>query len=277
MVGGQYSEPIMARTGVFSAWRRVFASPSALAGRPGRMPGQGWPSTCLVCRAWPRASVCEDCLNRFAAPVSRCARCATTLMGMGTLCGACALDAPPMRGTWAAVDYAYPWDGLINALKHHDALDVLPALAGLMLNQRHRSRSADEAEKSLSGAVLLPIPMTPRRLRARGHNPAWELARRLAPALGLRADAHLLIRVREGAPQQGQGRAARLANLSGAFGVAPGGEALLRGRDLILVDDVMTTGATLREAACTLLDAGAGSVQAWVLARTPLPSPRMRA
>lgn len=174
-----------------------------------------------------------------------------------------------MGHTWAAVDYSPPWSPLLNGLKHHGALDVAPALAGLMRLDRQRRRAAMGATAPPAGDLLVPVPLTPARLRERGHNQAWELARRLAPARDIAAEARLLVRVREAPAQQGLDRLARLQNLAGAFALAPGAAARLAGRDVLLVDDVMTTGATVREAARVLLAGGAASVQAWVLARTP--------
>jgi ComF family protein len=271
----------MDRAAVFTALRRVFGARVATApdasgdgagrcARPVVAVRDGrWPSTCLVCRAWPRAPLCDDCLQRHAMPRPRCPLCAIALAGHGPLCGDCSREAPAMSHTEAAVDYCFPWNGLLNALKHHEALDVAPALATLMLRQ-HLGSAQPAGARWPPHALLLPVPMTTTRLRARGHNPAWELARRLAPPLGLEARAQLLRRVREAPPQQGLDRRARLSNLAGAFAVDAARRASLAGRPVVLVDDVMTTGATLGEATRTLLDAGARSVQAWVLARTPL-------
>lgn len=241
---------------------------AAVAGPGDATPGD-WPSTCLVCRAWPRAPLCEDCVAVHAAAATRCPRCAIRVPGAGLLCGACARTPPPMCHSWAAVDYVHPWSGLLNGLKHHGALDVAPALAALMQRQRQGERASMGSAAPPVGDLVIPVPLTAARLRARGHNQAWELARRLASGSGLAADARLLRRVREAPAQQGLDRRARLENLAGAFALAPGAHARLSGRDVLLVDDVMTTGATLREAARVLLSGGAASVQGWVLARTP--------
>ena len=113
------------------------------------------------------------------------------------------------------------------------------------------------------------MPLAPQRLAQRGYNQAWELARRVAAALHLPARPDWLQRPLDTAPQAGLARAARQVNLRNAFMVEPRHRASLAGRRMALVDDVMTTGATLREAAATLLRSGAGAVDVWVLARTP--------
>ena len=113
------------------------------------------------------------------------------------------------------------------------------------------------------------MPLAPGRLRERGYNQAWELARRVARLRGIAARADVLSRPVETAHQADLPRAQRLANLRAAFTVEPRGRAALQGRHIALVDDVWTTGATVRECAAVLLRAGAASVDAWVLARTP--------
>jgi ComF family protein len=111
------------------------------------------------------------------------------------------------------------------------------------------------------------VPLAPARLAERGFNQAWELARRLrAPG---RATTAALLRVRDTPHQATLPRAQRQSNLRHAFMVDPAWQARLQGSDVALVDDVMTTGTTLAECAAVLRSAGARSVQAWVVARTP--------
>lgn len=159
----------------------------------------------------------------------------------------------------AALPYAYPWDGLIQRLKFQAEPGLAGVLAPLMLQ-------APGAQAMLAGADrLLPMPLGLRRLAQRGYNQAHELARRLDAR---RADPHLLLRTRDTAPQSGLGRAERLRNVEGAFAPDPARAHELRGRRVILVDDVMTTGASLQAAAAALRQAGVQAVGALVLART---------
>ena len=113
--------------------------------------------------------------------------------------------------------------------------------------------------------TVLPMPLWHERLAARGFNQALELARRLAPG---KTDPALLLRVRDTSPQLPLDRVARLANVRGAFAIDPLRAAIVRGRSLLLVDDVMTSGATLFSAAAVLRQAGAQRVSAVVIART---------
>lgn len=115
---------------------------------------------------------------------------------------------------------------------------------------------------------MLPVPLTAARLRARGFNQALEIARHVAPAGGARLEPRLAERSRETAPQMDLPLAERAQNVRGAFRCARA----LEGATVALVDDVMTTGATLHELAATLKRAGAVRVVNWVVARTPAPA-----
>jgi ComF family protein len=165
--------------------------------------------------------------------------------------------------TWVAVDYEPPWSGLIRRFKTPDGALLAPVLAGLMLD------SLPDREATSRPSRLVPVPLAPRRLAEHGHNPAWELARRLGQRLQIDARADWAERCRETPYQRGLDRAARQHNLDGAFIVTPAGQQALRGQCVAIVDDVMTTGATVAELARTLRRAGVAEVQVWVLARTP--------
>lgn len=221
------------------------------------------PSQCAVCHDWGTQRVCALCVARFAPVLPRCERCAIEVPAGTGLCGACLTDPPPFERTLAAVDYAHPWDGLITQFKFHSALDLGPALSQRLLDTFHRG--GDPAP-----ALFLPIPLSAERLRERGYNQAWELARRLARALNCRADPNLLLRVKDTPHQLALAPDQRAGNVRSAFAVEPRRRAELSGATVTLVDDVMTTGATASEAARALLQAGAARVHAWVVARTPL-------
>jgi ComF family protein len=218
-------------------------------------------SQCEVCRQWAQAAVCDDCISRFAAAVPRCSRCGLRLGLSAPACGECLRDAPPFEHTVCAADYAFPWDALIAAFKFHDRVELAAALAERLL-------AAVRASAAPLPQLVVPVPLAPARLAERGYNQAWELARRLAPALGATAQAHLLWRPADSAHQAELGRLARQQNLRSAFMVDPRRRGELLGRRVALVDDVMTTGATVREAAAALLRGGAAAVDVWVVART---------
>jgi len=227
-------------------------------------PLRSLPTQCALCRDWSRARLCEACMARFAQPRPRCERCAIAVPPGVAVCGACLREPPPFARAVAAVDYAPPWDELVRRFKFDAALDLADALAD-------RIAGAVRATDARAPDWLLPVPLADERLRERGYNQAWELARRVARALPCASDPHLLLRTRQTPHQLSLPPAQRAANVRGAFAVEPRRRQALRDRDVALLDDVMTTGATLSEAARSVLQAGAASVQVWVLARTPRP------
>jgi ComF family protein len=237
-------------------WARVDALGAALA-----LHG---PSVCAVCRGWGRGRVCGECLGRFAAAVPRCSRCALPLAAPTPVCGRCLGAPPPFDAALAAVDYRAPWDRLVTAFKFHDALDLARPFASAIA-------AAEGARGAPRPSLLLPVPLAPTRLRARGYNQAWEIARRLARALGIAAEPALLLRLRETVHQLALPPLARAGNVNGAFAVEPRRRGEITGRDVAVVDDVMTTGSTAAELARVLKQAGAKRVEVWVLARTPRP------
>ena len=220
------------------------------------------PSVCAVCHGWGTQRVCAECVQRFDPALPRCARCALQVPAGAAICGTCLVDPPPFAHSLAAVDYAHPWDGLITHFKFHGALDLAPALAQRLVDAFRRGGAARPA-------LLLPLPLSPARLRERGYNQAWELARRLGDSLRCPTDARLLLRVKDTPHQLALPPEQRAGNVRGAFALEPRRLDELRGRSVTLVDDVMTTGATAAEAARVLLHAGASEVAVWVVARTP--------
>ena len=208
------------------------------------------------------ARICRDCSTRFAPAVTRCQRCALRLPAGMPLCGACLREPPPFEHTICAADYGFPWDRLVGSFKFNGRAELAATLA--------RHITAAVLDRALPRPdIVVPVPLSPARLAERGYNQAWELARRVARSLGLPAHADLLLRPVDTPHQAELTRAQRLVNLRAAFMVDTRQRALLAGRRIALVDDVLTTGATAREAARTLLRAGAGAVDVWVLARTP--------
>jgi len=232
----QYSEPAMV------ACRPVDSPLRALGSRLLR----GLGSRCRLCARWQAEVLCADCRAAFVP----------TCPPQGEAGGL------PVR---AALDYAPPWSGLIADFKYGQACELAGPLAALL---------AQALQPGLvSGAIarpdwIVPVPLSAARLRERGYNQAWELARRLAPPLGLRARADLVERLIDTPHQVGLDRQARERNLRGAFAVTPAGGPVLAGRSVALVDDVCTTGATVAALAEALRRAGAGDLQVWVVART---------
>ncbi|MDQ2928100.1 MAG: ComF family protein [Pseudomonadota bacterium] len=183
------------------------------------------------------------------------------------VCGACIAAPPDFDAALARVDYGFPWDRLIAAFKFHGALDLAPVFARAIVEAQH-----DAPNEPLPLPLLIvPVPQSEVRLRERGYNQAWELARRVARRVEGRAEARLLLRIRDTLHQLALLPDEREGNVRGAFAVEPRRIAELRGRAVAVVDDVMTTGSTVAEIARVLKHAGAARVEAWVVARTPRP------
>jgi len=217
------------------------------------------PSQCAVCHAWPSQRVCNACAARFAQPAARCQRCALRVPEGVAVCGACTLHPPPFDACMAALDYAYPWADILGDFKFRGDAGWAATLATLMRSTPWIEPALDAADR------VLPVPLSAQRPRERGFNQAALLARQLADS---KADARTLLRIHATEAQSGLPRAQRLRNLEGAFAVEPARAAALRGQRVVLLDDVMTTGATLHAATQALREAGVAHVTAVVLART---------
>ena len=218
------------------------------------------PSQCAVCHAWPAQAVCEACVAEFAQPVFRCPTCALPLNGRMHPCGECQRHPPPWDSCLAAVHYAYPWSRLMVEFKFREQTAWATTFATLM-------RATPWIEPALENAdLLIPLPLSDQRLRERGFNQTLLLARALSPD---KVDARLLLRTRNTPAQHTLSRKDRLANMRLAFAVEPLRREALHGKRVVLLDDVMTSGATLRAAADVLRQAGASHLTTMVFARTP--------
>ena len=162
-----------------------------------------------------------------------------------------------LDGVYAAFLYDAPIDRWIPRLKFHGDLPLGGLLAELMAEGLAAATLPD---------VIVPIPLHMPRLRERGYNQALELARPVSSRMGVRLNTGLLRRNKRTRAQSELGLEARSANLADAFEVRAARKVP---KHVVLLDDVMTTGATLQEAAWTLKDAGVERVDAWVCARVP--------
>lgn len=240
----------------------------------------GTPLECLLCSrrtpgglcVWCRAAVCESMGNE----VGRCLRCDLLLDRPEPGCPDCGGLSPFLHGVVAAFDYAWPGELLIRALKRQGRFSVAPMLADL-LAERLKERAAGLGLEAVLGGtfgkgpsqaasmVVTAVPAGRRSLVERGFNPAAEVGRILARRLGLPWRPELVSRKEDGRQQKALGRAARRAEVQGRYAAAMAVE----DRQVLLVDDVMTTGSTLSAIADVLQDKGASRVWGAVVARTP--------
>ncbi|MDH4094822.1 MAG: ComF family protein [Betaproteobacteria bacterium] len=211
--------------------------------------------SCYLCRGVADGVLCAQCdaeLPRLEGAL--CPRCALPSPA-GETCGQCLAQPPAYDATVAALAYEFPCDVLVQGLKFRGELALAPLLGGLLAARLPRDARAD---------FILPVPLAAARLRVRGFNQSLEIARAVAAATGCRLAPLAAERGRDTPAQLDLPLAERARNVRGAFRCA----APFAGAEVALVDDVMTTGATLAELAATLKRAGAARVVNWVVART---------
>lgn len=220
-----------------------------------------WPPSCILCGGGGDVGIdlCRDCAADLPRNETACVVCAEPLSGAGTpqVCGSCLCDPPPFSRSFVPFRYAYPLDHLVHGLKFRNEL-----ACGRVLGQVF-ARCLLARGEPLPDAIV-PVPLAPRRYWQRGYNQASELALAIRRATGIAVTSDVAIRQRETAEQAGLDRKARRRNVRGAFAaVAP-----LRARHVAILDDVVTTGSTVRELAEVLRQAGAEQVAVWAIART---------
>lgn len=220
------------------------------------------PTECPLCLdASNGGAPCEGCLHDMHAlsPAQRCERCALAWSGPSA-CPDCSAVAPVFDKVITAFEYVSPIDQLVLQLKS----------AGRFQHARFMAAQLESAVlasiPSIDGfTIMLPVPSSQQALRRRGFNPAAEIARHLAARLGIAYRSGVLRRSVEGVSQKRLGRAARSGPRAGRYACTQ----RLDGQTVAVVDDVMTTGATLNAVAKALRAAGAAQVLGIVVARTP--------
>ena len=225
------------------------------------------PRTCYACGCdlpWHQQEpLCLACQKQLKVPGPHiCRRCGVVLKSGGAHCYACRgtkakkYKCQLIRSAW---QFNTPSRALIHALKYHQQERVAPFMAEQMVKRFG-------AYPELAGVnLIVPVPLYPRRKRARGYNQSELLACSFAAQTGLEADITSLKRVRNTVSQTTLGRQGRLSNMLGAFVCTNPGR--VRGKTVLLIDDVATTGATLEGCAVALKQAGAKRVYAYTYAR----------
>jgi ComF family protein len=240
-----FSSSLIARN--LSIWRRQFLN-SCLQFAHAALPQQ-----CLLCAASaPTRPLCNACHTELPwLPAERCPQCALPTLD-GRVCGACLSHPPRFDTVTASFVYAWPLAPLIHQYKYGGNL----ALAGFFAD-------AIAGRVATPVDLIIPMPLAPARLCERGFNQALEIARAISRASGITLSTTVCRRVRDSAPQATLPWKERAKNIRGAFVC----DADLTGKRVAIVDDVMTTGATLNELARNLRKAGAIEIAGWVIAR----------
>jgi ComF family protein len=194
----------------------------------------------------------------------RCQRCAIELPQAhhDDTCPRCEDQSPEFDRAIAALDYAGPWPGLLARLKFQGATALASPLAALLAERVH--------QRDIHTDLIVPVPLSSQRIRERGYNQSWLLARHLERQLAIPARFDVLIRSQHTQRLMSLSAEDRAKQIRDAFELGRQGQAAITGKHVAIVDDVMTTGATLDACASILLEGGARSVSAWVVARTPL-------
>lgn len=208
---------------------------------------------CLLCGGnASRLGLCEPCLRELPRldSATSCPVCAIPATG-GRICGRCLKRPPSFVRTRAAFAYAFPADALIQSLKYRANFALIRIFADALRSTIDRLPD-----------LIVPMPLHDHRLRERGFNQSLEIARPLGKALGVPIAPHLVLRTRPTERQVGLKLRARIRNVRGAF--SANGD--LSGMHVAVVDDVMTSGATM-DACCGALSECGAKVEAWVVAR----------
>lgn len=221
------------------------------------------PERCAGCGATGDAGLCAVCVAALPRVAKPCALC-----GLATPVASCPrrTQAWTVASVVAPFAYAPPLESYLHALKFWRARHLGRALGALLADGVAEAHAC--APENGHVDALVPVPLAPRRLRERGYNQAFEIARAAAAALGARVVARGIERRESRATQMGHDAAQRHAAVRTAFAVTRN----LSGLRIAIVDDVITTGATVNALARALAARGAARVDAWAVARTPEPA-----
>ena len=232
---------------------------------------QGWRSIqewflgprCVLCgdRASVDMELCDGCLGDLPALGDGCPRCGEPTPG-AQVCGACQRQPPPYDYLYAPFRYQMPLDWLVQGLKFERRLNHARLLAAVVKRVWQPPDAAPD--------LLIPVPLHASRLRERGFNQAIELFAPLAKQMAVPIARRLVVRRHATPAQAGLDARSRRRNVRGAFALR-GAPDLVKGRSVVILDDVVTTGSTVAELARVLRRAGAERIGVWALARTVVP------
>jgi ComF family protein len=206
-------------------------------------------------------AACRACLESLPwHSAQSCPQCG--LNSDGNICGSCLNNPPDFDATKAVFLYAYPIDAMMLRYKYGDSLNLGDTFAEFLAEKVN----VEDCLKNID--LIIPMPMHPQRLKERGFNQAIEIAKVLAKNCKEKLDYKSTIRQTLTPPQASLPLKERVKNIKGAFKVNADKLVKIQGKRIAIIDDVMTTGASLNELAKTLKKAGASHVECWVITRT---------
>jgi ComF family protein len=218
--------------------------------------------SCLLCASTHHNEhgICQPCF--IALPwhkLPQCPQCGLQTQISGSICGNCLSYTPDFDATHTLFTYDFPVDRLLQHYKYNNSLHLSHTFAQLLYeNKLKRLSGIDKID------LIIPMPMHPTRLKERGFNQALEIARILSKRTHIKLDYSLCKRSKHTPPQASLPLKERIKNIRDAFDCQQN----VDGLNIAIVDDVMTTGASLNELAKTLKQAGATHVECWAIART---------
>jgi ComF family protein len=223
------------------------------------------PTACIACQGFQQSTICEKCFNLLKqSQVNRCHVCASSDINH-QYCSTCQIKPPHFDSTLCLDHYG----GCLTDAMHRYKYQHQVALAHGFIDA-WISIYGKEFYESQAIDIILPIPMSYKKLHQRGFNQSWELCKRFSKRLRIKRHGAILMRSHLEENQVLANKTERLMRLSNVFEIDRSFINWIQGKNIALVDDVMTTGATLNTIAQVLKDFGAQSVHNWVILRTPL-------
>lgn len=224
------------------------------------MPSTWLNQTCLLCASHDGGTLglCEPCLHNLPwHTVPQCPQCG--LISNGLVCGSCLSAPPSFNATKVLFTYDYPVDRLLQHYKYSETLHLANTFAALLTDRMLNNNATD-----IKIDLIVPMPMHPTRLKERGFNQALEIARLMSKNMQIKLDYTCCQRIKHTPSQASLPLKERIKNIRGAFACQQN----MQGLNIAILDDVMTTGASLNELAKTLKHAGAAHIECWAIART---------
>lgn len=217
-----------------------------------------FPTNCLLCLAACEGDLCRPCHDSLPRlPSEHCPLCLLPTKD-SRVCGNCLKNHPVWTRAIAALQYAFPVDAMIRSLKYQENLNLAPILANLLIAKINKCPPPD---------AIIPVPLHPTRLQERGYNQALEISRHLSKQMNVPLLPRACVRTKDTPSQTELSWKKRQTNMRNAFECTTS----LVHKHVALLDDVMTSGATLNELAKAVHKQGAIEISLWVIARA-IPS-----